>query len=135
MPTSLPRMPAQATVRVPIRWRDLDELGHVNQAVYHVFLEEARGALIDALGPDAFPFVLARVELDHRSEVRRDHAHVDAVAAVESVGRTSFVLAHSLVLPDGGVAAEGRCVCVAWDPQARAGREISEAERARLEGA
>ena len=125
-------MPAQVTVRVPIRWRDLDELGHVNQAVYHVFLEEARGALIDALDRGAFPFVLARVELDHRSEVRRDHGHVDSVAEVESVGRTSFVIAHSLVLPDGAVAAEGRCVCVAWDPEARAGREITAAERASL---
>ena len=24
----------------PLRWRDLDYLGHVNQSVYHVLLEE-----------------------------------------------------------------------------------------------
>ena len=62
-----PAMPANASVRVPVRWRDLDLLGHLNQAVYHEYLEEARGALMASLGADnRFPFVLARVELDYR---------------------------------------------------------------------
>ena len=80
-------MPAQASVRVPVRWRDLDLLGHLNQAVYHEYLEEARGALMASLGPDIrFPFVLARVELDYLSEVRRDHGEVEVVARVDRGG-------------------------------------------------
>ncbi len=128
-------MSAEASVRVPIRWRDLDMLGHLNQAVYHELLEEARGALFASLGDVAgFPFVLVRVELDYRTEVRRDHGHVDALARVIEVGRTSITAAHEIRLPDGTVAAEGRCVMVAWDGATRSARELSGAERTALEG-
>ena len=41
--------PREGRVRVPIRWRDLDLLGHVNQSVYHELLEEGRGALFARL--------------------------------------------------------------------------------------
>lgn len=127
-------MPAHASVRIPIRWRDLDMLGHLNQAVYHELLEEARGALLASLGEvGSFAFVLARVELDYRSEVRHDHGHVDAVARVAKVGRTSITAEHEVRLPDGTVAASGSCVMVAWDGAARAARELSGPERAALE--
>jgi acyl-CoA thioester hydrolase len=110
-------------------------LGHLNQAVYHELLEEARGALLASLGNvGAVPFVLARVELDYRSEVRHDHGHVDAIARVAAVGRTSITAEHEVRLPDGTVAARGSCVMVAWDARARAARELSAAERAALEG-
>ena len=65
--------PREGRVRVPIRWRDLDLLGHVNQSVYHELLEEGRGALFARLEENSFPFVLVHIELDYRTEVRRDH--------------------------------------------------------------
>ncbi len=127
-------MSAEARVRVPIRWRDLDMLGHLNQAVYHELLEEARGALFASLGDiGGFPFVLVRVELDYKNEARRDHGHVDVVARVSQVGRTSITAAHEVLLPDGTVAAEGKCVMVAWDASNRSAREVSSAERDALE--
>ena len=65
-------------IDIELRWRDLDFLGHLNQAVYHELLEEGRGALFEQLGAldGGFFFVLARVELDHRQEIRRDHGPV-----------------------------------------------------------
>ena len=126
-------MPA-TTVRIAIRWRDLDMLGHLNQAVYHELLEEARAELIRGLGEQGFAFVLARVELDHRHEVRRDHGHVDVVAELGRVGRSSITIDHRVSLPDGTVAAEGTSVLVAWDPQARRSRALSDDERAALSG-
>ncbi|HEV7195199.1 MAG TPA: acyl-CoA thioesterase, partial [Pedococcus sp.] len=35
--------------RVPLRWRDMDMLGHLNQSVYHELLEEGRAGLISEL--------------------------------------------------------------------------------------
>jgi len=120
----------EAHVQIPVRWRDLDMLGHLNQSVYHEFLEEGRAALFRELGLN-FPWVLARVELDYKQELRRDHvAHV--VARVGSVGRSSVVVEHDVLLPDGGVAATGSSVLVAWDPQARVSRPLSDDERASL---
>jgi hypothetical protein len=36
------------------------------------------------------------------------------------------------VLPDGTIAAEGSSILVAWDPQARGSRALTEGERAAL---
>jgi acyl-CoA thioester hydrolase len=121
-------------IDVELRWRDLDFLGHLNQAVYHELLEEGRGALFEQLGAldGGFFFVLARVELDHRQEIRRDHGRVTVALRVEAVGRSSVTVAHEIVRADGAVAAEGRSVLVAWDRDARRSRPLTDAERAAL---
>ena len=125
-------MSAEVSVPIGLRWRDMDMLGHLNQAVYHELLEEGRGALFASLDRAAFPFVLVRVELDYRHEVRRDHGTVDVVTRVERVGGKSVTLAQEIVLPDGTIAAEGSSILVAWDPQARGSRALGDAERAAL---
>jgi acyl-CoA thioester hydrolase len=128
-------MTAEARLRIPLRWRDMDMLGHLNQAVYHELLEEGRGALVALLpGGEHFEFVLARVELDYRREVRREDEHVDVTTRVERVGRTSIAVAETIALADGTVAAEGKSILVAWDPEARGSRDLSEPERAALLG-
>ena len=126
-------MSAEARITISLRWRDMDMLGHLNQAVYHELLEEGRGALLLSMdGAASFPFVLVRVELDYRHEVRKDHGSVDVVTRVERVGSKSITIAHEIVRGDGVVAAEGRSVLVAWDPHARGSRELTEDERAAL---
>ena len=125
----------EARTTVAIRWRDLDLLGHLNQAVYHELLEEGRGALFASLEDNSFPFVLVHVELDYRHEVRRDHGSVEVVTRVAAIGGRSVTTAEQIVLPDGTIAAEGKAVLVAWDVQARASRELSENERSALNGA
>ena len=124
--------PREGRVRVPIRWRDLDLLGHVNQSVYHEILEEGRGALFTRLEENSFPFVLVHVEIDYRNEVRRDHGYVEVVSRVGRVGSKSVTIEERIELPDGTIAAEGSSVLVAWDPSARASRELSDGERSAL---
>jgi acyl-CoA thioester hydrolase len=125
--------PVEVRVHIEVRWRDLDMLGHLNQAVYHEFLEEGRAELFERLGRIGdFAFVLARVELDYRHEVRRDHEAVDVLVRPVSVGRSSVVVEHEIVLPDGTVAAAGSSVLVAWDPAGRRSRRFTDDERAKL---
>jgi acyl-CoA thioester hydrolase len=125
--------PVSTRVRVGLRWRDMDMLGHLNQSVYHEVLEEGRAALFASLSGTAdFEFVVARVELDHLREVRHDAAHVDVDVRAVAVGRSSVTLEHDVLLPEGTVAASGRSVLVAWDLEARASRELSDSERAAL---
>jgi acyl-CoA thioester hydrolase len=126
--------PREVRVRVSLRWRDMDELGHLNQSVYHELLEEGRMALVETLVTEAESFVLARVELDHRREVRREAGHVEVVARVGRIGRSSFAVEHDLVLPDGTPAATGRSVLVAWDARERRPRALSDRERRELGG-
>jgi acyl-CoA thioester hydrolase len=125
--------PASVRVRVALRWRDMDMLGHLTQSVYHELLEEGRAALFASLGEDtAFAFVLARVELDHLREVRPAAGHVDVDVRVAAVGRSSVTVDHDVLLPDGTVAASGRSVLVAWNLEARGSRELTDAERGAL---
>jgi acyl-CoA thioester hydrolase len=126
------------TVRVQLRWRDMDMLGHLNQSVYHELLEEGRIALIGDLmgrvGGERIEggYVLAHVDLDYHAEVRKDHEAVDIVVRVARVGTSSIELEHDVMLPDGRLAASGKSVLVAWDLVARTKRSLSEAERAAL---
>jgi acyl-CoA thioester hydrolase len=125
-------------VRVALRWRDVDTLGHLNQAVYHELLEEGRSAILGALldwgdgDIDRYPFVLVHIELDHRHEVRREDGQVEIVLTIAHVGRSSLRIEHEFRRLDGTLAASGHSVMVAWDPQLRGKRLLSDAERVGL---
>ena len=58
---------------IPTRWPDFDALGHLNQAVYHVFLDEARDdALRQTVGDfDTWPNVVVHTSIDYRHEIVR----------------------------------------------------------------
>ena len=130
-------MATEHRTTLPLRWRDIDGLGHLNQSVYHELLEEARAAFIAARlggGEAAEHWVLARVELDYRHEVRHEDGSVDVVVRVGRIGRSSMTLDHQVLLPGGRVAAEGNAVMVAWDPARRAARPLTEGERTALAG-
>jgi acyl-CoA thioester hydrolase len=116
----------------------MDMLGHLNQSVYHELLEEGRAAVMTELmtrggnGRLHGTYVLAHVDLDYHTEVRKDHGEVEIVVRVSHVGTSSFRLHHEIRLPDGTVAASGETVMVAWDPVARGKRVLSEGERSAL---
>jgi len=125
------------SVELPLRHRDMDELGHVNQAVYHELLEEVRSALFRHVLPD-LPFtgyVLVHVELDYRGEVRISDRTLTGEGRIAELGRSRVVIENRLVRPDGKVAAEGNAVLVAWDEDTRRARPLTDQERASLEAA
>jgi acyl-CoA thioester hydrolase len=133
--------PFEHSVRVQLRWRDMDMLGHLNQSVYHELLEDGRGAFMTELvrrtadDHSHGAFVIAHVDLDYHREVRKDHEAVDIVVRLARVGTSSLHLDHEIRLPDGAVAASGSTVLVAWDPAIRGKRPLTDAERASLSAA
>jgi len=103
-------MPEPTPVRVPIdiRWRDLDALGHVNNAVYLTYFEHARLGYIRAivgdhaeidrrtLLPRGFQFILAEVTCNYRSAATLgDRLQVSIYAS--QVGRKSFVFEYRII--------------------------------------
>jgi acyl-CoA thioesterase FadM len=118
-------------VRIPIRWRDADALGHVNNAVYLTYLEELLAVVLGpALGDD---YVTARVEMDFRSEIRLGEKEVTGSASVEKIGTTSLTVGATLARSDGETALDARLVLVAWDPEQRRSRPLTDAEKQALE--
>jgi acyl-CoA thioester hydrolase len=120
---------------VGVRWRDSDALGHVNHAVFLTYLEEGRDAFyVQILGSDP-SYVVVRLEVDLRAEVRLSDQRVTVRVEVESLGTTSLTTRETIFVPSGEVAAEARVVTVKWDADQRKPVPFSETERRRLTAA
>ena len=117
---------------VSVRWRDTDGLGHVNHAVFLTFLEEGRDAFYArVLGRDPH-YVVARVEIDLRAEIRHADRRLQVRIEVERVGTTSLTTRETILTPAGVSAAEAKVVTVLWDADARKPLPFGADERARL---
>jgi acyl-CoA thioester hydrolase len=120
---------------VDVRWRDADALGHVNHAVFLTYLEEGRDAfVVETLHSDP-SYVVVRIEVDFRAEVRLSDRRVTVRVAVESLGTTSITTRETIFLPSGEVAAEARVVTVRWDEDKRKPAPLTAAERDQLTAA
>jgi acyl-CoA thioester hydrolase len=123
---------------IEIRWRDVDAYGHVNNAVFLTYLEEARDEWLErALGADgdAWDYVLARVEVDFRRELTLEDDRVVSRCELASLGNSSVRTREELITVSGELAAEAQAVLVARDREKRRSRPLSESERAALERA
>ena len=122
--------------RIEIRWRDMDAYGHVNNAVYLNYLEEARDAWVEAtLGAvaDTWDLVLARVAIDFKQELTQADRAVVVRCELASVGRSSVRTREEVLMLDGTVSAVSESVLVARDRRTGRSRPLTEAERAALE--
>jgi acyl-CoA thioester hydrolase len=100
-----------------VRFRDLDAMGHVNNAVFLTYLEQARFHFLEHVGlarvEEEPSLILARVEIDFRSPAAfGDEVEIGVRAG--QVGSKSFVLEFELCVGDR-VVAEARSVQVAYD--------------------
>ena len=117
--------------RIEIRWRDFDAFGHVNNAVYLTYLEEARDEWFAAALPEGvspWDFVLARVAIDYRRELRDSDEHIVASCRLLRVGRSSIVTREEVRTVDGELSAEAESVTVARDQQTGRSRPLTAAE-------
>jgi acyl-CoA thioester hydrolase len=122
--------------RVRIRWHDMDAYGHVNNAVYLNYLEEARDAFVQqVLGSvtNTWDFVLARVAIDYRVELTQEDGEVLVSCRLDSIGRASLKTREVVAKLDGTVSAEARSVVVARDPSTGTSRPLTDEERTALE--
>jgi acyl-CoA thioester hydrolase len=112
--------------RERVRFRDCDAMGHVNNAVYSTYLEEARIGVLGGLGA----FILARVEIDFRAELRAGE-EVEVRTRCPRVGKKSFDLEH-VISANGRVVAEARSVLVSYDYERGESVPVPDDLRARL---
>jgi acyl-CoA thioester hydrolase len=122
--------------RIEIRWRDVDAYRHVNNAVYATYLEEVRDELLRDLlegAGDPWDWVLARVAIDFRRELRLEDEAVVAWCELARVGNSSVTLREGVRAGAGWVAAEAEAVVVAWSRETGGSRPLTDAERSALE--
>jgi acyl-CoA thioester hydrolase len=99
-----------------VRFRDLDGMGHVNNAVFFTYMESARMAYLEALGAGSNPqagLILARMEVDFRSPISLGE-RLEVGVRPSRLGTKSFELEYE-VRADRRLAAEARSVLVGYD--------------------
>jgi acyl-CoA thioester hydrolase len=121
-------------VPIHIRWRDVDSYGHVNNAVYLTYLEEARDRWAETTLPGT-NFVIVRVAIDYRRELSLEDEDVVVTCRGTGYGTSSIRTAERVLAKEGWVAAEAASVIVAQHVQAREARPLSQEERALLDEA
>jgi acyl-CoA thioester hydrolase len=119
-----------------VRFRDIDAFGHVNNAVFSTFAEQARVQyLLDVIGmPDGFeqmPLILARLEIDYRSPIRLGDRIV-VESRVDRIGRSSIRMSHRILAGDARLAADVQSVLVTYDYEAATPIPVPDAWRHRI---
>lgn len=115
---------------IRVRWRDGDSLGHVNNAVYLTYLEEARDALLsEAFNEDPPSYVLVRAEIDFERELTLATRDIEVRISPEKLGTTSIVFAERVMAPDATIHARARSTVVRWNAATRRAQPLSAAER------
>lgn len=126
---------------VPVRYTDVDTYGHVNNATYATYLEEARiDYLEDVLGEEArsltaesagdVGMVVANLELQYRHSVGLVDS-VEVGVRVPRLGNSSFPMEYE-IRSEGAIAAEGTTTMVAFDRAEGASRQLPDSWRERI---
>lgn len=113
------------------RFGDTDAFGHINNAVVSSFLEAGRGELLRHGNVDAAAagchFVLVRIEIDYRDELRFP-GEVLIGSAVTRIGRTSLAFDQA-VFQHGICRVVSRSTLAQVDPGLKASVELTSEAR------
>jgi acyl-CoA thioester hydrolase len=100
-----------------VRFRDLDPMGHVNNAVFLTYIESARVAFLlhlgTAQGLEDLGVIVARIEIDFRAPLSFGE-EVEVGVRASRFGTKSFDLEHEL-RAGGRLVAQAKSVCVGYD--------------------
>jgi acyl-CoA thioester hydrolase len=89
--------------KISTRWRDFDANGHVNNATYMTYLEEARDRFFVSCGIPQDATVLARSELVYRRPIPMGVKEVECSISCERIGRSSIVTVERMTVDGDAV--------------------------------
>ncbi|WP_137290129.1 acyl-CoA thioesterase [Natronorubrum halophilum] len=123
-------------VGIDSRLRDIDFMGHVNNAIYATFLEEARqGYFTDVIGVSLVDVgtVLANLEIDYVRPIEAD-SDITVAVRVPELGTSSLPMEYE-IRADGERAATARTVQVLIDRETERSQPIPSEWRTRITAA
>lgn len=117
-----------------VRWDDLDAFGHINNAAYLTFVQEARADFTwysrtrNGDMPLLADMVVARAEVDYLEPIYEGGIEVDVAVSVARLGRASFDLYYE-ISRDGVMHARAKTVQVAVSMETKKSRPLNDEER------
>jgi acyl-CoA thioester hydrolase len=116
------------SIELPVQFRDIDVMGHVNHAVYLQYMETARVELARSLGQvtEGFRsnFILASARCEFKKPIR-DERRITVAVWVTRIGGRSWDLDYSVHGPRRVEYAVGRTTQVAYNYKTRSAVQIS----------
>ena len=120
------------SLALQIRFGDTDALGHVNNAVYASYAELGRIDYIARIGLPATGFILARLAMDFRRQVKLGE-RCRITTEMARVGNTSMTM-RQVMYAEGEVACEYEAVVVWFDYETNRPVPIPPEQRALITG-
>ena len=118
-----------------VRWDDIDAFGHVNNAKYLTYIQEARFQwsfyqyAAKNEKPTLVEMVVARAEVDYLVPIYEGGRFYELNLWVDSIGNSSFVVGYEMVGTDGVIHAKMTSVQVMVSLETKKSRPLSDSER------
>ena len=123
------------TEHIQPRFAETDALGHINNAVIPVWMEQARMPLfkifVPSLSVNDWKLIIAKIEVEYKKELFFGH-DVEVRTFVASVGNSSMHLYHEII-QQGELCAVGRAVSIHYDHVEKCSKPIPDSIRVELE--
>ena len=122
---------------IDVRFRDLDAMGHVNNAVFFTYFEEGRKCFFHHItgssDPSAFNFILAHIRCDYLRPVKLSD-RLSLHMRISDIGSKRFNLEYRLVntSDESCVYAKGESVQVCFDYKENKTVEVPESLKEKL---
>lgn len=135
--TAQPGFTLVRRLRMPIRWGDMDAMGHVNNIIYFRYLEQARIDWFEALGCPPDPLGQGPVIINANCTFLRQLRYpgeIEVATWVGDLGRSSFQCRHEIRRVDDAatLVAEGGAKVVWVDQRLEKSMTLPDAMRQRL---
>ncbi|MGW1166925.1 acyl-CoA thioesterase [Streptomyces sp. NPDC002550] len=115
--------------RCPLRWSDMDAYGHVNNAIFLRYLEEARIDFLSLRGKESKQgSVVARHEIDYKRQLVHRPTPVDIELWVTQVRAASFTVTYEVKDTDV-IYVRASTVVVPFDFETQRPRRLTAEER------
>ena len=118
-----------------VRWDDIDAFGHVNNAKYLTYIQEARFQwswyqyASKNEKPTLVEMVVAKADVDYLVPIYEGGRFYDVNLWVEHIGNSSFTLGYEVLGDNGIVHAKVKTVQVAVSMETKKSRPLTDPER------
>lgn len=123
----------ETVVPITVRYRDIDSVGHVNNAVYVTYLEDARVHYFEKLfdiEAESPGFVIANLSIDYLRPIQFGQEVTVGVRTTD-IGTSSIVMDYE-IRADGTLVATAETVVVPFDTERQSSKPVPDEWRAQL---
>ena len=103
------------------RWSDVDQMGHVNNAVFLSYYESARIDLFKKISYKKVPFIIVSARVDYIKQIHHPKSLIIS-SRIEKIGKTSFDIKSAIFIEKDkycSSVADVTCVCYDYENQTK----------------